>query len=358
MTSTSIRSLVRLRMGVLGLVLPTLVLAAPALAAPPADAVVERQGPDSLLVSWKADKPVDVLVADRANAPISAARLVSAKDADGQELVSQPGVARLYVILRNASTGEATRVAERVLPLEAGSNFRDIGGYPAAGGKHVRWGLIYRSGATPMLTEADRARIAALGLTNLVDLRSDEERQLAPSRVDSVPYTAIGYSMASMGLSGGMPEVYARFPASFVPQIRQIFAKLLRKEGPLAYNCSAGQDRTGFTTAVVLSALGTPYPVIVEDYHLSTRYRRPEFEMPKLDPAQFPGNPVARLFAGFQNDPRAAKPQPLKTAEGKAYLDFAFAELDKTWGGVDGYLHKAIGLSDADIARLRELYTN
>ena len=46
---------------------------------------------------------------------------------------------------------------ERLIVLERSSNFRDLGGYPAAGGKHVRWGMIYRTAAMPMLTEADYA---------------------------------------------------------------------------------------------------------------------------------------------------------------------------------------------------------
>lgn len=341
----------------LALTLTAAFAATPLLAAPPADAVAERTAPDLVHVTWKSAQPVDVLVADRAEAPAKAAKLVSARDRDGQADVPQAGPARRYVLLRNTATGEVTRVAERVLPLEAGSNFRDIGGYPAAGGRHVKWGLIFRSGATPMLTEADRARIAALGLTNMVDLRSDEERVLAPSRIDGVPYTAVGYSMMTMGLSGGMGETYARMPEALAPQVRQVFAKLLRRETPLAYNCSAGQDRTGFVTAVVLSALGTPYPVIVADYHLSTKYRRPEFEMPRIDPAKFPDNPVAALFARYQSDPRYATPQPLKTADGKPYLDFAFAEIQRRWGGVQGYLTREIGLTPADLTRLRAIYT-
>lgn len=339
------------------LLLSAALATAPALAAPPADAVVERQGPDSLHITWKSPQPVDVLVADRADAPVKAAKLVSARDRDGQADVPQAGPARRYILLRNAATGEVTRVAERVLPLEAGSNFRDIGGYPAAGGKRVKWGVIFRSGGTPLLTDADKARIAALGLTSMVDLRSDEERVIAPTRIDGVPYTAVGYSMTSLGAGGGMGEVYARMPEALAPQVRQVFARLLRHETPLAYNCSAGQDRTGFVTAVVLSALGTPYPVIVSDYHLSTKYRRPEFEMPRIDPAMYPGNAAAVLFAHYQSDPRYATPQPLKTAEGKPYLDFAFAEMQRKWGGVQGYLRQAIGLTPADQAKLRALYT-
>ena len=251
---------------------------------------------------------------------------------------------------------------ERVVPLEAGSNFRDIGGYPAAGERHVKWGLIYRSGGTPMLTAADRARIAGLHLTHMIDLRSDEERVLAPTRIYGVPYTAVGYRMADLMAGfqggGGPGEGYRRMPEFLAPQVRQVFTLLLRGEGPVVYNCSAGQDRTGFVTALILSVLGTPYATIIEDYHLSTKYRRPEFEMPRITPEQAAANPGAAIFARFQSDPHASQPQPLMTAEGKPYLDFAFDEMRTRWGGVNGYLRREIGLTPADIARLRARYTH
>jgi len=270
------------------------------------------------------------------------------------------GIAPIAAAPRPASA-VAVEQRDRVIPLEAGSNFRDIGGYPAAHGRHVRWGLIYRSGGTPMLTAADQARIAGLHLAHMVDLRSAEERVLAPSRIDGVPYTAVGYHMADLMAgfqgTGGTGEGYRRMPEFLAPQVRQVFALLLRGEGPLVYNCSAGQDRTGFVTALILSALGTPYPTIIEDYHLSTRYRRPEFEMPRITPEQAAANPGAAIFARFQSDPRASQPQPLMTAEGKPYLDFAIEEMNARWGGVDGYLRREIGLTPADIARLRARYT-
>ncbi|MFC3175311.1 tyrosine-protein phosphatase [Novosphingobium bradum] len=330
-------------------------------ATPPADPVAQRQDAGTVMVSWQAAGPVDVLVADRADAPVKAARLVAAGDRDGRALVPEAAGTRRYILLRDVRSGDVARVAERLLPLEAGSNFRDIGGYPAAGGRHVKWGLIYRSGATPRLTPADQQQIARLGLANMIDLRSDEERVVAPTRIDGVPYVAVGYSMGQLmgkvtmaGMSDGL---YRGLPGLMAPHLRQIFARLLRQEGPLVYNCSAGQDRTGFVSAVILSALGTPYATIVADYHLSTAWRRPEFEMPHLTPEQVAANPAMGIFARMQDDPRARQPQPLKTAQGKPYLDFAFAEMTDRWGGVEGYLRREIGLAPRDIARLRALYT-
>jgi protein-tyrosine phosphatase len=323
----------------------------------PADAAIEKTSEGQLQVSWSSPDPVDVLVSASPRAPAKAAKLVSASDADGKTMLPASGTGRDYIILRDTRTGEFTRVAERLIPLEAGSNFRDIGGYAAAGGKHVRWGLIYRSGGTPLITQTDQTRIRALGLANMVDLRSGEERVLAPTRIEGVPYTAVGYSMGKMNIGGGMEATYRAMPAMFAPQLKQIFARLLRNEGPLAYNCSAGQDRTGFTTAVVLSALGTPRETIIADYHLSTKFRRPEFEMPHIDIAAHPGDPAAALFASYQDNPEAKKPRPLMTADGKAFLSFALAEIDARWGSVDGYLAKELGVGPKEIARLRANYT-
>ena len=119
--------------------------------------------PAEVRVSWTAKGPIDVFVADRADATPATARLISAGDRDGHEQVAVDPAGRPYFLLRDKADGTVTEVAERLLPLEQGSNFRDIGGYAGADGKHVRWGQIYRSGATPLLTDADQSRIAGLG---------------------------------------------------------------------------------------------------------------------------------------------------------------------------------------------------
>lgn len=329
-----------------------------AFAAPPAQVEVNRSAPAELTVRWASSDPVDVLVANRADADPAKATLVSARDRDGRHTIAGTAATapRSYIVLRNARTGETTVAAERLVPLDGGSNFRDIGGYPAADGRHVRWGRIYRSGGQPLLTPVDLDRVKGLGLAHLVDLRSDEERVLAPTRIDGVAYTAIGYSMAHLNIAGGVEATYRNLPEMLAPHLREVFAKLLRSEQPLVYNCSAGQDRTGFVTAMVLSALGTPRETIIADYHLSTALRRPENEMPKITPEVAASNPVAAMFAHYQQGPQA-RPAPLKSADGTPFLAAALDEIEKKWGSVDAYLDKEAGVSAQDIARLRQLYT-
>lgn len=329
---------------------------------------VERSAPDRIVVRWADTDPVDVFQSDRPNADIATSTLVSAKDEDGVYEATVSATARPYFLLRDSRSKAIVPVAERVIALEQGSNFRDIGGYPAAGGRHVRWGMIYRSGGQPMLTDADVQEVKGLGVASLVDLRSDEERVIAPTRLDGILYKAVGYPMSSMVPSGskigqdasnpmqGIEEVYRNFPIQLAPQVRVVFRTLLAKEGPVAYNCSAGQDRTGFVTGLILAALGVPRETIYADYTLSTANRRPEWEMPKIREAEAASNPIAAYFAKFQQNPAAAKPQPLVTANGTPYLAFALAEVETRWGSVDAYLEQEIGLSKADLATLRATY--
>lgn len=333
--------------------------AAPASAAITAP-TVERIAPEKVAVRWTATKAVDVFLARSADAGIEDATLISKDDKDGVAEIAVTGPARPYFLLRDKDG--VVRVAERLLPLETGSNFRDIGGYATADGRHVRWGMIYRSGATALLNKDDLGEVQALGLANMVDLRSDEERVLAPSRVDGVPYSAVGYSMtaitANIGNSGQLKNggtIYRNFPTMLAPQLRVLFSRLLAKEGPLAYNCSAGQDRTGFATAMILSALGVPRETILADYHLSTAYRQPANEMPKIDTVAHAGNPVAMFFAKYQQEPNV-KPQPLKDENGKAFLSDAFEEVEARWGSVEAYLEKEVGVDKVEIAALRAAY--
>ncbi|MGK2911338.1 MAG: tyrosine-protein phosphatase [Sphingobium sp.] len=336
-----------------------LLLAGTAAAGTPDKALVTRTAPDALTVTWTNAGPVDVFLSDDPAAKPDKARLLSKADRDGKEMVKVAPGERAYFLLKDSKSGDLVRVAERVLPLAQGSNFRDIGGYRAANGKAVRWGLIYRSGGQPLLTDADVKAVQSLKLTNIVDLRSSEERVIAPTRVDGVPYQAVGYSMMAL-MGGGAPKngegVYRAMPALLAPQIRLVFQDLLAREGAVAYNCSAGQDRTGFVTALILSALGVDRETIVADYHLSTTYRRPEWEMPKIDTVAQANNPVAMLFAKYQQNPAAAKPQPLMNPDGTAFLSYAFDEIDRKWGSVDAYLEQEIGVTTVDIAALRATY--
>ena len=71
----------------------------------------------------------------------------------------------------------------RHVRLEGALNVRDLGGLSTLDGKLTRHGLLFRADTLAHLTAADQARLGALGLTTVIDLRTEEERTRAPDRL-------------------------------------------------------------------------------------------------------------------------------------------------------------------------------
>src|SRR5262245_19920780 len=80
-----------------------------------------------------------------------------------------------------SSVQSSPRSGERHIALEGAPNFRDLGGYATADGRHVRWNRIYRSGELSRLTDADYERLAQLRIAVVCDFRRDSERSAAPT---------------------------------------------------------------------------------------------------------------------------------------------------------------------------------
>lgn len=71
---------------------------------------------------------------------------------------------------------------DRHIDFEAIENFRDFGGYATACGRGLKRGRLFRSGHHSLATEADLARLRALEVAAIVDLRQLSERTREPSR--------------------------------------------------------------------------------------------------------------------------------------------------------------------------------
>ena len=283
-----------------------------------------------------------------------------ARDSKAKRLdVYLPKTERDFVIVQRANQPLQV-VGERLLPLEMSSNFRDLGGYQTKDGRTVRWGKAFRSGAMPLLTESDYSFLGKLGLGTVVDLRSLEEREIAPDLLDDrtgALFISNDYSMKPMlaKLATGSGEnMYQGTEELLVPQIRATFRRLLADDGALVYHCSAGQDRTGVVTAMIYEVLGVDRETILKDYHLSTSFRRTVAEMPPIKAEDYPGNVMAKFIAASQaKGGGQSKPEPLYTPSGKSHLAQFFAYLDKTYGGAEGYLKQKVGLTEADFQALR-----
>lgn len=269
---------------------------------------------------------------------------------------------RAYVILKGKG-GAIHVAAERALPLAQGSNFRDVGGYVTRDGKVVRWGRVFRSGAQPLLTPADLALVDQLHIGTVVDLRSIEEREMNPDTIDDregALFVSNDYGMKALMqpmMAKKGEDIYQGMEVLLAPQYRSLYRRIMAMgggmpEGAVLYHCSAGQDRTGVATALLYDVLGVDRETILADYHLSTALRRPYWEMPRIDPADFPNNPIAAHYAKAYGG-KDARAEPLYSPSGASHLAQFFSYLDGKYGGSEGYMKQVLGFTDTDLARLR-----
>lgn len=253
----------------------------------------------------------------------------------------------------------------RAIPLEGQRNFRDLGGYRTADGRHqVRWGVLYRSGSLARLTDKDYAVLAPLGITSVIDFRSTAERASEPTnwragepQILSKAYTSKGEA-ALMGAMQGpdaspakvreaMIGFYHQMPEQYADQYSELFHRLSGHKAPLLFHCTAGKDRTGLASALILTVLGVPRDKVIEDYVLTEKagdFRGAAASAPPpagdKDPYAYLRNSKADLIA------------PLMRAD-PAYLEAALGQITKDYGSVEAYVRKRLGVSSAELATIR-----
>jgi protein-tyrosine phosphatase len=260
---------------------------------PPVDLSVTRQPDDTLLLRWTvAAESVDVFASSQPGH--LGTRLHTGVTGSEVAVTALDRGVRTYFTLQFSHAGRTwtRKVAERILPLEHGANFRDIGGYPAADGRHTRWGLIIRSGSFSGLSDFDRAYLPQLGLKLVCDVRTDSEVEHHP---DALPDPSSVYWRQPLFTQKESQAGVRRFLLSvndaekiknallesytldILDRKAHLLSEILRRcadpaQLPMAIHCTAGKDRTGVTLALLLAALGVPDDFIVADYTLSNLY--------------------------------------------------------------------------------------
>jgi protein-tyrosine phosphatase len=166
----------------------------------------------------------------------------------------------------------------RHIALEGAVNFRDLGGYRAAGDATTRWRVLFRADGLGELTEGDLDVVRALGIRTVIDLRSTDE--LARSRFDMEAHPVDFHHLPLIGRlpdaqqferrPGFLGTQYLEMVDLAGEQILAALAVLARPESlPAIVHCTAGKDRTGVLCALVLSLVGVDERTVVEDYAIS-----------------------------------------------------------------------------------------
>ncbi len=208
-------------------------------------------------------------------------------------------------------------------------NFRDLGGLPADGGE-IRAGRLLRSDALIDLGAEGLAALTELGVRTAIDLREDNERALDPPTLAdgvAIHHQAVFNRRFRLDDHAGLPEIYAAIIDHCGDRLAGAVAILAEPQAlPAVIFCSAGKDRTGLTTGLVLSAVGVPDDVIAEEYARTERVMHGAFKDALVERS---------LRAGFNEQALAVK----LGSPASLMLD-TLADLRDRFGGAAGYLRE------------------
>lgn len=296
----------------------------------------------------------------------------------GQE--SYPSVALVTLLAFVAgcdSTSRETTITARVEPespvrhieLEGEPNFRDLGGYETIEGQKVKWREVFRTGELGTLSDADVRKLEELDVRTVVNFLLPEEiERHGPDRVPAGvelihdPITGKRSSELSLAAQDAIStgnfdelpaEINLEIHAILMDEAKEQYARLLRtladpNKRPLAFHCSHGVHRTGTATAILLSALGVPWETIRKDYVLTNDVRKEVTEetLSKLR---------EKVSVTRNVDPDSVDMSNVEAFYilDAAYIDGALKAAEEQYGSMDAYIREGLGLSEAEISKLR-----
>lgn len=238
--------------------------------------------------------------------------------------------------------------AETHLPMEGGYNFRDLGGLESKNGKHIKWGKLFRTDDLYNLTNADLTYLSSIPISTIIDFRCKDEYSILPDRIPEQvknhyyisiePGRLKAYAKSKQtskeNVIDAMKHLYKLLVTEdeYINAYEKFFTHLQDHEQlPILFHCSAGKDRTGLATALLLYALDIPKETIIEDYLVSNIYLADKYQ-PLIE--ENPSNEF--LYTVIPE-----------------YLENALSEIEKNYGTITNFLVKRI---NADIDKLREMF--
>lgn len=241
---------------------------------------------------------------------------------------------------------------KRQVILEGGSNFRDLGGYPAQNGKIVSWNKIYRSADISKLTENDLHKIEKLNISSDCDLRGPSETKSAPDKLlpNTKYYNFLAGSenlqtnlnYAKINADSMMMAMYTQtdyLKAKYAP----LFELLIKtpKNEALLYHCTAGKDRTGMATALIFSSLGVDKKYIIADYLATNIYwKNTRIKMTEM---------LKKTGMSSESIQKLLDANP-------SYIQSFLSAIDQRYGSMNHFLITEIGLNARKIRKLKKLY--
>lgn len=268
---------------------------------------------------------------------------------------------------------------EQALNMTTISNARELGGYPTKDGKTVRKGVLLRTAA---LTDASQEELASLiedyKLSAIIDMRASYEladdpepvldgvsqynfkimdeivmaqRAAAIQDVLTDPNVNPVKRMIAILESGVISDqMYVEFLQGDTGKagFRDFFRVLLETpEGnAVLWHCTNGKDRTGVAAMLLLGVLNVDEKIIMDDFLLTNVFLEAEISAMRTQLEQY-------------IEDQAMLEELMVAGKGvyAPYMQNAIDYIKANYGDIPGYVKAELGLADADIVKLKALYT-
>lgn len=168
--------------------------------------------------------------------------------------------------------------------LETTLNTRELGGYRTKDGGYTPCHKLIRSDAPKELSEKDMAYLLDRQITTVIDMRGEADVRKMPNPIRENPQ--FRYYNIPIEEGSSIPESTFAVPGSYMKiaaaeNMRQVFKQIALAPGGVLFHCSAGKDRTGVVSAILLLLAGVSDENIIENYMLTREYNQKRFALAK-----------------------------------------------------------------------------
>ena len=262
----------------------------------------------------------------------------------------------------------------RQIKMNRLNNLRDLGGISTADNRAIKDNLLFRSGQLFFADEEDIERLNGLGIKKVFDFRTGTEREEKPDpriadeinlhipiireifagvtrdeKSDEMAFEMMIEAIKNDPQYGirYMEDTYKNMVSDeySISQYAVFLKEILNSDdGAVLWHCTAGKDRAGFATVLLLEILGVPRQDIMADYLDTNKYLEEEIEAiirmlkEKMDLGE--AEDVIKNFFGAREE----------------YLNMIYEYVDDNYGSMDAFVRDVMGITDEEREMVRNRY--
>ncbi|MGL4450721.1 MAG: tyrosine-protein phosphatase [Sarcina sp.] len=259
---------------------------------------------------------------------------------------------------------EKITLGERLVKLKNFCNFRDLGGFKSEDGRYVKWGNLYRSEVLCAIEDCEMDYFKSLGIKYVFDYRSKGEAdQLKDMEFDGIKNINISamntldnenldmeayFYDYMQGKAKVTPIDMLKESYKTMPFDNEAYRELINvfkdyNNRAILQHCTAGKDRTGLGSALLLLILGVDEDTIINDYMKSNDYRKEANEnIISLYADKLPKEAIQifREILGVEKD----------------FIEASLNAMKEKYGNYENYFLKEYGLTKEEMERIKDNY--